>query len=932
MTTISTIQKDSATFLLGLFLCIGVPTGGFAQKFDPSTVLASRVDVPADGAKWLDTGDIDGDGRLDLIARVNGGSQVFLNRTARGSIVGSSFIPLPMMPGKASGSFVGGSEIAVGDFDGDGRLDLARDWTAGVSVDQNLSAMSNFFFNPRFDLDIGNDHSSFTKVLVDDVDGDGRPDLFFIRRRSGATYGIHLYRNLHVEGLLRTDSFDVPLFFTTPSLADVTLADLDGDGKRDRVDLRQGAISVSQNISTNGIIAYKRQGGLTTVRVGFPDFGPPATYRTAAADLDGDGRPDLIATDRDGSVSLFRNLVSGTNFLFGPEALLRTSFTNPQRYATDPVPFVADVDLDGRPDILFPIATSNVVAVLRNVSIPGELTTNSFVWVRDLVVAQGPSAVAQADLDGDGKLDLVIACNSAVSIFRSTVNRPPNVVALTNPGEGSVVQEGDPILLMADAWDDGVVVKVEFFDGESLVAVVAAPDAASFHAVWTNAPPGLRSITARAYDEMGGTGTSASVRLTVNARPVVTLDHPISGETVAYPNAVLLQASATDSDGTVIKVEFFDGVKKLGEALSTPYTLIWSNAVPGVYHVAARATDSLGGTSVSSPVELTVLFINQPPTFRGGPNETVLEDSAGRVLPNWASAISAGPPHESSQRVIFTVSTDEIELFAVPPTITLDGTLAYTPAAEASGTANVVVVLRDNGGNADGGQDSSVPYHFSIRVLPVNDPPTAAINMDQLIYLGADFEHPVLISCNWWNACMVADGRLSSDPEDSELSYLWFLESNRMRFGEGSVVTNCLEVGEHTVVLSVTDSGGLSDASSITIEVVTAPLAIELLIEQLHGGAGKVSQVVPRKTRRELTAALRVALAHASRERLRQTQKSLDAFEKKVRIQVAGLDPEAAAAWIRWSQAVSIGIEKCIVPPQQTKGQHGTKDRGAVPQ
>ena len=100
--------------------------------------------------------------------------------------------------------------------------------------------------------------------------------------------------------------------------------------------------------------------------------------------------------------------------------------------------------------------------------------------------------------------------------------------------------------------------------------------------------------------------------------------------------------------------------------------------------------------------------------------------------------------------------------------------------------------------------------------------------------------------------------------------------------------------------------------------VADIPLAIDLLIEQINE-SHKHGVVLSRKIKRELTETLRVALNHAGRERLRETQKALDAFEKKVRAQVAKIEPEAAAAWIRWSQAVSEGMEKCIKPPRKSK-------------
>jgi hypothetical protein len=216
------------------------------------------------------------------------------------------------------------------------------------------------------------------------------------------------------------------------------------------------------------------------------------------------------------------------------------------------------------------------------------------------------------------------------------------------------------------------------------------------------------------------------------------------------------------------------------------------------------------------------------------------------------------------------------------------------------------------------GNSNACTFSITVRTIQTNRPPVAVISSEQLIDLKPEFENPVLLSCNWWNACLVADGWSSFDPEGGNLTYLWSLGGDPVPFGAGPVVTNCLEVGTHTIILTVTDPEGLTGTDTKTIEVVTAPLAIELLIEQINESQ-KSGVVLSRKIKRELTETLRVALDHAGREQLRATQKVLDAFEKKVRAQVAPTEPEAATAWIRWSQAVSEGMEKCIKPPRKPK-------------
>jgi hypothetical protein len=101
-----------------------------------------------------------------------------------------------------------------------------------------------------------------------------------------------------------------------------------------------------------------------------------------------------------------------------------------------------------------------------------------------------------------------------------------------------------------------------------------------------------------------------------NQPPAVTLTQPPNGATFTAPATVSLAATASDADGTVAKVEFFNGATKLGEDATAPYTFAWAGVGAGTYSLTARATDNLGASATSSPVAITVSggSSNQPPT------------------------------------------------------------------------------------------------------------------------------------------------------------------------------------------------------------------------------------------------------------------------------------------------------------------------------
>ncbi len=89
----------------------------------------------------------------------------------------------------------------------------------------------------------------------------------------------------------------------------------------------------------------------------------------------------------------------------------------------------------------------------------------------------------------------------------------------------------------------------------------------------------------------------------------------------------------------------------------------------------------------------------------------------------------AGP--ERGQTAQFIVSNDNPDLFAEPPAISPDGTLTYTPAPDACGSAVVTVVLEDDGGTDLGGSDRTAASQFTITVNPLND--SCPIAEDQMV-------------------------------------------------------------------------------------------------------------------------------------------------------------------------------------------------------
>jgi galactose oxidase-like protein/Big-like domain-containing protein len=186
------------------------------------------------------------------------------------------------------------------------------------------------------------------------------------------------------------------------------------------------------------------------------------------------------------------------------------------------------------------------------------------------------------------------------------------------------------------------------------------------------APPGIYMLFL--IDANGVPSVARMVDVHGNSPPTVTLTQPADGASFTAPATIGLSATASDTDGTVTKVEFFNGVTKLGEDTTAPFGFTWSGVGAGSYTLTARATDDLGATATSAPSRITVGTTNVPPT------------------------------------VSLTFPADGAS-FPWKPTITMTAT-----AADSDGTVTKVEFLD---GTKILGQDTTAAYAFTWRNVPV---------------------------------------------------------------------------------------------------------------------------------------------------------------------------------------------------------------------
>lgn len=186
----------------------------------------------------------------------------------------------------------------------------------------------------------------------------------------------------------------------------------------------------------------------------------------------------------------------------------------------------------------------------------------------------------------------------------ASANLAPEVT-ISSPLNGASFTAPAVISIVASAQDsDGTVTNVSFFDGTTFLAkTTQAPYSAS-----VGLPAGSHALTAVATDNLGLSSTSSVVNVTVNGGnlpPSITLTNPVENAILSSSAAVTLRADASDSDGTVTNVQFFDGATSLGNDSISPFTLSVSLAA-GLHTLTARALDNFGSMTTSAPVHITM--------------------------------------------------------------------------------------------------------------------------------------------------------------------------------------------------------------------------------------------------------------------------------------------------------------------------------------
>ena len=317
-------------------------TPGFQRINDPDLNIANA-------ARNLTCGDLDGDGKPELVVGKGGNNAdriyIFKNQSTVGAVNYAPFVAVQLSENATAS---GTRKLKIHDMDVDGRPDIIMtDQGSGkIFVFRNEGAQGQINF-PNTSRFIITTSGPSLGLEVADMNGDNRPEIVY---GSNLSADVFIVKNNSAPGSL---SFGTPQRIAVDGdLVNLVLADLDIDGDLD--------IAVANFVNNIFILRNTSSSGNISVSA-------PIVYETgrlpwglAVGDLDGNGKPDLVVTTNDevDKITVFQNKSDGgTLSLTGYEIGERNISRNIR---------ITDINGDARPDVVYTTDEINQVQLLRN--------------------------------------------------------------------------------------------------------------------------------------------------------------------------------------------------------------------------------------------------------------------------------------------------------------------------------------------------------------------------------------------------------------------------------------------------------------------------------------------------------------------------------------------------------------------------------------
>lgn len=320
--------------------------------------------------------------------------------------------------------------------------------------------------------------------------------------------------------------------------------------------------------------------------------------------------------------------------------------------------------------------------------IAGGAVYNNLDWSFAVAAEDGTDTGWDKNLGGGGP-----SIRAQLGLLKNFIHGFDFIRMAPNPG---VIKGGLPSGVPARALVEAGKQYAIYLNGGNQANLVVEIPAGNYRAEWVNTKNG-RIDQRENFSHGGGPRTlvspsySEDIALRIlsldvgNLPPSIAITGPPTGATFPAGSSISITASASDVDGTIVKVEFFQGDAKIGEDASSPYEITWNDVPAGVYTLTARATDSGGAVAISTPVTLAVgANFYRAINLNGAPLTLDGRSWEGKGAANYAftgsgfenQAVVLDPPTDSShasmiRSSIWNPSGSNVTLTSVPAGIYL---------------------------------------------------------------------------------------------------------------------------------------------------------------------------------------------------------------------------------------------------------------------